>query len=146
MTDVSQRGAWKGGWYVVPYDVLFSDLDYFGHVNNALYIRYFEIARTDLWFSLGATRQPLDIGFIVARAECDFKKQINLERIEIAVRFGEIGNTSMAFLYEIRKNDGRDIAATGKVVVVLYDWGRHSKVAISDELRRTIAACSPDVY
>ncbi|HEY0140355.1 MAG TPA: thioesterase family protein [Thermoanaerobaculia bacterium] len=146
MTDVSQRGAWKDEWYVVPYDVLFSDLDYFGHVNNALYIRYFETARTDLWFTITGTRRPLDIGFIVARAECDFKKQINLERIEIAVRFGELGNTSIAFLYEIRKNDGRDIAATGKVVVVLYDWARQSKVAISDELRRTIAACSPDVY
>ncbi|HXG58672.1 MAG TPA: thioesterase family protein [Thermoanaerobaculia bacterium] len=130
--------GWKDGWYVVPYRVIFRDLDYFGHVNNAVYLTYFEIARTDLWLQLIGGKEAGDVGFIVARAECDFRLQIGLEEIEIAVRIGEMRETSFDFLYEIRKSDGRQIAATGKVVVVYYDWKKQSKARIPDELRRHV--------
>lgn len=138
------RGAWRDGWYVVPYNVLFRDLDPFSHVNNAVYLTYFELARTELWFELTGVRGARDIGFIVARAEVDFKLQIGFEAIEICTRVGEIRNSSFDFVYEIRKNGGREVAATGRVVVVLFDWARHSKIAIGDELRRKLIACSAE--
>jgi len=138
------RGEWRDGWYVVPHHVLFRDLDPFGHVNNAVFLTYFEWARTLLWFDLTGKRGARDIGFIVARAECDFRRQLDLEPIDICVRVGAIGNTSFDFVYEIRKNDGREVAATGRVVVVLYDWARQSKSVIDAELRRKLIACSPE--
>lgn len=136
------RGAWKDGWYVVPYDVPFRDIDYFGHVNNAIYLSYFELARTWLWFDLNGLSEPGDIGFIVARAECDFRTPIFLESIEIAVRIESMRTTSLDFVYEIRKSAGGGIAAIGKVVVVLFDWTTRSKMQISDELRRRVETCS----
>lgn len=134
------RGAWRDGWYVVPHHVLFRDLDPFGHVNNAVFFTYFEWARTLLWFDLNGPRGARDIGFIVARASCDFRKQLALEPIEICTRVGEIRNTSFSFVYEIRKSDGQ-VAAVGEVVVVLYDWARQSKMQVSDELRRKLTEC-----
>ncbi|HEX8251524.1 MAG TPA: thioesterase family protein [Thermoanaerobaculia bacterium] len=133
------RGTWRDGWHVVPHHVLFRDIDAFGHVNNAVFFTYFEWGRTQLWFELTGGNGALDIGFIVAHAQCDFKQQIRLEEIEIATRIGEMRNSSLDFLCEIRKNNGNDVAATGKVVVVLYDWARRSKVPISEELRRKVA-------
>lgn len=131
--------GWKDGWYVVPYRVLFRDLDPFGHVNNAVVFTYFEWARTLLWFELtDGRRGARDVGFIVARAECDFLQQIAMEPIEIRVRVGEMRTTSFDFLYEILKNDGQQLAATGRVVVVLFDWTLQSKVPISEELRRKV--------
>ena len=130
--------GWVDGWYVVPYDVIFRDLDPFGHVNNAVYLTYFEWARTRLWFSINDGVKWGDISFIVARAEVDFRAQIELERIELRVRIGELRNSSFDTVYEIRRSNG-DVAATGRVVVVLYDWETKSKVAISDELRNRIA-------
>jgi acyl-CoA thioester hydrolase len=134
-----RRGTWTGGWYVMPYDVQFNQLDFFGHVNNATFFTFYEIARTDLWLALTEATNPADIGFIVARAECDFKKQLGMERIEIATRFGAIGTTSLEFLSEVRTEDGT-VAATGRVVTVLFDWERRTKVPIADELRQKIAA------
>lgn len=136
------RGAWKDGWYVVPYDVPFRDIDYFGHVNNAIYFSYFELARTALWFDLNGVKDPDDIGFIVARAECDFRTPIFMEAIEIAVRIEGLRTTSLDFVYEIRKSPGGGIAAVGKVVVVLFDWATRSKIPIGDELRRRVETCS----
>lgn len=140
------QGSWRDGWFVVPYDVIFRDVDFFGHVNNAVYFTYFELARTLLWFELQGGEGPGDIGFIVARAECDFKRQIGFEPIEIAVRIAGMRTSSLDFVYEIRKSHGDEIAATGKVVVVLFDWKARSKIPIGDDLRRKVKACSPDAF
>ena len=140
------RGAWKDGWYVVAYDVPFRDIDYFGHVNNAVYLTYFEIARTSLWFSITGGSEPDDITFIVARAECDFRRPIHMETIEIAVRITDMRTSSLDFVYEIRKDHDDEIAATGKVVVVMFDWQTRSKVPISDGLRQKVEACNQPVY
>lgn len=129
----------RDGWFVVPLQVTFRDLDYFGHVNNAVYFTYFEWARALFWFELtGARGTPDDIGFIVARAECDFKLQIELEPIEVCVRIGAMRNSSLDFVYEIRKSAGRELAATGTVVVVLFDWVTNAKKPIDEELRRRV--------
>lgn len=135
------RSEWRDGWFVVPYDVIFRDLDAFGHVNNAVFLTYFEIARTLLWFDVSGGREARDVAFIVARAECDFRLQVGMERIEICVRFGDLRTTSFDTLYEIRNSSGA-LAATGKVVVVMFDWEKQSKVVISDDLRRRVAECS----
>lgn len=140
--DLGAVGFWRDGWWVVPIHVTFRDLDYFGHVNNAVYFSYFEWARTLLWFELVGRRNPREIGFIVARAECDFRQQIGLEPIEVLVRIDEMRTTSLDFVYEIRKNGGGELAATGKVVVVLFDWTTNAKRAITDELRRRVEECT----
>lgn len=138
------RGAWRDGWYVVPHQVIWRDLDAFGHVNNAVFFTYFEWARSLLWWELTGIRGAREIGFIVAHASCDFRRQIELEPIDICVRISGMRTTSLDFLYEIRKASGSDVAATGKVTVVLYDWARQSKTEITDELRRKVAAWSVD--
>ena len=136
------RGSWRDGWYVVPYQVIFRDVDAYGHVNNAIFFSYFEWARTLLWFELTSFGGARDIGFIVAHAQCDFRRQIEMEPIEIKVRVGEMRTSSFDTHYEIRKINGDELAATGKVTVVLYDWARGSKRPIDDELRRKVAECS----
>ena len=47
-------------------------------------------------------------------------------------------NTSLDFLYEIRKNGGQQVAAYGKVIVVLYDWKKQSKVEITEEFKQKV--------
>jgi acyl-CoA thioester hydrolase len=133
-------GEWREGWYTVSQQVVFRDIDAFGHVNNAVYFTYFETARTLLWQALTGSTGPREIGFIVARAECDFRHQVGMEPIEIRVRIGEMRSTSLDFLYEIRKTNGGGLAAVGKVVVVMFDWETNSKMPISDDFRRRVKA------
>ena len=141
MNSSTNNGTgWRGGWYVVPHNVVLRDLDSFGHVNHAVFLTYFEWARTVFWFELTGGSTPRDINFIAARAECDYKAQIALEPIEIGVRIGNMRNTSREFLHEIRKSNGREIAAVGKVVVVMFDYRTQAKVPITEEFRRKVIA------
>ncbi|HEY8183351.1 MAG TPA: thioesterase family protein [Thermoanaerobaculia bacterium] len=126
---------WEGGWYVVPWQVIFRDIDTFGHVNNAVYLTYFEHARTSMWLALTGGSDSKDVGFIVVRTECDFRHQLAMEPIEIRVRIGDMRTTSFDTLYEIRTAGDMQVAATGRVVSVLFDWKKNQKTTITDELR-----------
>jgi acyl-CoA thioester hydrolase len=135
---VPEVPRWENGWFVVPWQVIFRDVDSFGHVNNAVYLTYFEWARAQMWFDLTEAKgAPEDIGFIMARAEVDYVAQLGLEPIDICVRVSEMRNTSLDTVYEIRRGDGQ-VAATGKVVVVLFDWHEQRKIPISDVLRQKV--------
>ena len=123
---------------MVPWQVIFRDIDTFGHVNNAVYLTYFELARTSMWLALTGGSGSKDVGFIVARTECDFRHQLEMEPIEIRVRIGDMRTTSFDTLYEIRTAGGRQLAATGRVVVVTFDWEKNHKTAITDELREKV--------
>lgn len=138
------RGIWRDGWFVVPYHVLFGDIEAFGHVNNAVYFTYFEWGRTQLWFELTQWGGARDIGFILARAECDFKKQLALESVEIWTRIGHMGTSSIEFIAEIRRSDG-EVAAASRIVAVLFDWERQAKTAIEEDLRTKVAELSRTV-
>jgi acyl-CoA thioester hydrolase len=71
---------------VVPIQVRFRDLDALGHVNNAVYLTYLEVARAAYFSRL----EPDWVGkghFILARAEVDFLRPILLEDpVEVGVR------------------------------------------------------------
>ena len=132
--------GWKDGWFVLPQEVIWQDVDAMGHVNNAVYFQYFETARTKYWFVLNRTHEILDLDFIVARAECDFRSELKLlDPIEICVRISEMRNSSLDFVYEVRHATTGTVAATGKVVVVLFSWRERCKITIDDELRRRIS-------
>ena len=123
---------------MVPWQVIFRDIDTFGHVNNAVYLTYFELARTSMWLALTGGSRSKDVGFIVARTECDFHHQLEMEPIEIRVRIGDMRTTSFDTLYEIWSASGRQLVATGRVVVVLFDWDKNRKTPITDELRQKV--------
>jgi len=135
---VPEVPRWENGWFVVPWQVIFRDVDVFGHVNNAVYLSFFEWARSQMWFDLTEAKgEPRDIGFIMARAEVDYLAPLHIEPIDVCVRVGEMRNTSLDTLYEIRRRDGQ-VAARGKVVIVLYDWNEARKTPISEEFRRKV--------
>ncbi len=132
--------GWRDGWFVVPQVVSWRDLDGLGHVNNAVYISYFEFARVRYWFEmLQDGKAPQDLDFIVARVECDYRVQLSLdESIEIRVRIGEMRGSSFDFESEVWLRDGLKPAATGKVVVVLFDWKTQKKRVIDADLRERV--------
>jgi len=137
---------------VVGVEVRFRDLDAMGHVNNAVYLTYFEQARLAFWRAIhpgGAPDEAIDpaqIGFVLARAECDYASPVRLgERLLVGCRAGDFGTSSFAFDYRIVAAGGSvdaevRLVASGRTVQVTWDWASGKKVPFSDELRRRIEA------
>lgn len=101
----------------------FADYDMFGHINNAVYFTYLEIARSKYW------QEVIDwdwssTAIVIARAELDYILPILLnEEIDIYVKTSRIGSTSFDLEYVIVKTDGKEevICSTGKTVCIAVD-------------------------
>lgn len=120
--------------------VRFRDCDAYQHVNNAVYLTYFEEAR-GAWFTRfqpGATSIQ-QFPFILASAQVDFKSPARYgERLSVSLAVGEIRSRSWEFVYEIRA--GERLVAAGKTVQVAYDYGSGTAIAIPPDLRRALEA------
>ncbi len=81
-----------------PVTVRYGDLDPQGHVNNAAFITYLEHARVSYVRHLGLWdgKSFLEIGFILARVEMDYREPIQMtDLIEVGVRVSRLGNKSL---------------------------------------------------
>lgn len=116
---------------VARIEVRFRDTDAMGHVNNAVYLSYFEYARMDYVRDVFGITSFSDVDFIVARAEVDYKSpSFAGETLEVGVRVGEIGGASFKMEYRIEEKKTRRLVTLGKTVQVGYDYkaGRVKKI------------------
>src|ERR1043165_2761809 len=95
-------------WTIVaPLTPRFRDTDAMGHINNAVYITYLEVARQHYWRALDETEDYRRVPFILANVHCDFRSEALVsERLAIGVRCEWIGGKSFGFRYEIREQPG----------------------------------------
>jgi acyl-CoA thioester hydrolase len=126
-----------------PLEVRFSDLDAFGHVNNARFLTYYEEARIRYFEKIVTVpvywaRQ----GLILARIECDFRDAIKHgDELTAYTRCSRIGNKSfdLDYLIERKSKEGKiTVASTGMSVLVAFDYGKNSPMVIPQEWLRDI--------
>ena len=122
--------------YSAPITVRFRDCDPMGHVNNAVYLTYLEVARFAYWNDVAGGRWFGDVGFIVARAEIDYKASaVTGDTIQVHLGITSFGRTSFVFEYELLDQNGRTLA-TAKTVQVMYDYWLNKAVAMLDDFKR----------
>ena len=125
----------------------YSDYDTKGHVNNAVYLTYFEWARVQAWTSHMVPTAGLsgpdvaDPPLIVAEARVKYVSPANIGiplEIEIAVK--EIRTKGFAFGYRIV--DARDdrLIAEGETVQVAYDYKAGRTMEIPPAMRKALEA------
>ena len=123
-----------------PVEVRFRDCDAMGHVNNAVYLTYLEIARFAYWKAADIGRLEGDISYIIARVEIDFRASANAgDVLDVALAVRAIGRSSFTMEYEIRDEAGR-LVSTARSVQVAYDYGANQSVAVPDAIRARISA------
>lgn len=137
MTEITQINL-TDYTYKTRIHLRFSDLDAFGHVNNAMYVTYFEVARTHYWEDIVEWDWE-KTGIILARTEIDYIKPIVLQdTIYCYLRTSRIGNSSFDIEYVlIKEKDGQEIiCTTGKTVQVAFDYKTNKPVPIPEEMKK----------
>ena len=129
--------------HVLPITVRTRDIDAWGHVNNAVYFTYLEMARLDYFREVLLHNQTLrrlsSIGIILAEISCQFKQPVFFgQPVLVGTRVVEIGNSSFHLEHRIEA-DGQ-LAALGKAVSVHYDYETGMSVPVPDRLRVRVDA------
>ena len=128
--------------FFYPIDVRYGDLDAQGHLNNAMYLTYFETGRIKYWAHLGLFNPGdsfLNIGMIMADAQVTFKSAVEYgTSVKVGVRISRLGNKSMTSEYVIVNADTGEELATGSSVLVAYDYRARKTIPIPDVMREKI--------
>ncbi len=110
-----------------------------GHVNNAVFVTYFEMGRVALFEALYRTRRFEELDFIMARVEVDFLRPVRLhDRVELGLRVASLGTTSFTLEYLLAA--GGEAAARGRSVQVFYDYAQGAKKPVPERFRAAAAA------
>jgi acyl-CoA thioester hydrolase len=127
----------------VPIQLRFKDIDKMGHVNNANYLTYIELARVRYFEDVVGTdkKWSQQVGIILARIEIDYKAPVFLhDNVFVYTRCSRIGNKSLTLDWLIvrEKQNQEEVVAQGNAVLVCYDYTHEKTIPIPDEQRNAI--------
>ena len=115
--------------------VRFSDLDVLGHVNNTIYLSYFEMARVHYFKELlGEGWDWNKFGIVLAKNEVEYFKSVLLNHEPLITIFTEhIGSKSFTLGYELHVNN--ELFAKGKSIQVCFDASTQKSILVPDQMR-----------
>ncbi len=130
--------------HITTINIRYADIDTMGHVNNAVYLQYFEQARIE-WFNqtIGSQWHWNSAGMVLARIEIDYEQPLLLyDNAIVETSLENIGTKSFTLCYNvIKKHKGLELLiATGKSVLVCFDYETQKTKPISDEWRKRFTA------
>ncbi len=126
----------------VPIQIRWRDLDALGHVNNAVYLTYFELARIGYArAALGGhperdprTLLPRDFQFILAEVTCHFRTPATLgDQPVVAIWVAQVGRKSFTFEYRMTDQPTGRLLAEGCSTQVWYDYAAGESRAVPAE-------------
>lgn len=116
---------------VVPMQVRFSDVDRFGHINNAVYLSYMEVARLRIFQdeSLGASVESLageGAGIVIGYQEIAYRAPIgpNVQTVDVAAWVTRVGRSSFDLAYSVRNGEVECAIASTSTVLIDVSTGR----------------------
>jgi len=127
---------------ITPIQIRFADVDKLGHVNNAFYLSYIEVARMDFFKEVGSKIDWNKKGVIVARIEINYKIPVVLtDIISVKTWCSRIGNKSFDLAYSIVKtNDAIETEVVNAVsVLVCYDYELKKSAEIPGKWREWLS-------
>lgn len=124
--------------------VRWGDMDALGHVNNIVYLQYFETARINYHERVGIRPPSAGSGadgVILAANSCRYKVPVTYpDTLAVGARIAALGEDSFLMEYAaVSRRLGR-VAAEGDALVVLYDFSTRRRIPISADLRSAITA------
>jgi YbgC/YbaW family acyl-CoA thioester hydrolase len=134
--------------FTIEERVRWGDVDAANIIFYGSYIRFFEIAETELFRAVGMPYgkifDELDIWLPRVHLECDFHRAAQMDDLlEVSVYVGRIGTTSLRLNFEVRRKteDGtieKDLLATAHFVLVSTDRKDLKPLPVPGELRRAL--------
>ncbi len=129
--------------YVHSERVRFGDLDAMRHLNNVVFLRYFESARIGYLRELSPGHSPANpetggsLGFIFAECHINYRSPVFFdEQVDVRCSVGEVRRS--AFRVDFTMSVDERTAAEGFGWLVGFDYGQQRPTRLPDALRATL--------
>ncbi len=123
--------------------VAWGDMDAFGHVNNTIYLRWFESGRIAFFEEVAVPHRDVAdrAAPILARTSCQFERPLAYpDTVRVETSISRVGTKSFTMLYRVFSQRDGERAAQGDGVVVWYDYAAGKSVPLPEPLREQLHA------
>lgn len=130
--------------FTIRQPVAWGEMDSLGHVNNTVYLRWFENVRFEYFERIGlnAVHRELGIGPILARTTCDFRAPVVFpDTVLLSCHCVRMGTKSFTLYNRVWSTRDARLVAEGEAIIVMmqYGEGEPRSVAIPESLRAAIS-------
>lgn len=124
-----------------PIQIRFSDCDMLQHVNNAIYLQYFETARINFFNQELPNWDWKKNGIILLKNIVEYKKPVLLiDNCKISVEAIQIGQKSFTLSYEliVQDNGHETLKTYGESILVCFNFLTNQTIEIPAELKKNL--------
>lgn len=135
------EGLLEGFPVVVAVPVQWGEMDYFRHVNNTAFFRYFESARIAYLERIGFREEFAEggMGPILASTHARFRRPLTYpDAVRVGARTTEVGEDRFTMEYRLVSESQRAVAADGGGVLVSFDYAAGRKAPLPRGVREAI--------
>lgn len=122
--------------------VRWNDLDALGHVNNAVFVTYLEVARGYYMLKAVPNWNWKKDMFLIGNISVDYKRELLLtsEDVRVHVKTTSLGTKSFELSYVVssKKGEERLIHAVGKTTQIMFDMASKSTIEIPSWVRESL--------
>ena len=127
--------------------VAWADMDALQHVNNVVYLRYFEIARIDFLnkINLFDTISSNGVGPVISENNIRYKRPVTFpDTLTVGVTISDIKTDRFVMNYTVFSHAQNAITTTGTSKVVMFDFETGQKAPIAEPLLSALVSYSQD--
>ena len=129
--------------FIIEEHVRWSDTDRAGIIYYGQFLRFFEIAETELFRSVGLSYSDvfdrLDIWLPRVQIHFDFRKPLLLDDlIEVGAYVARFGTRSLTLRFEVVKKGETDIVAEGHIVLASVSRSTFKSTEVPDEIKERL--------
>ena len=127
--------------------VAWADMDALQHVNNVVYLRYFEIARIDFLnkINLFDTISSNGVGPVISENNIRYKRPVTFpDTLTVGVTISDIKKDRFVMNYTVFSHAQNAITTTGTSKVVMFDFETGQKAPIAEPLLSALVSYSQD--
>lgn len=121
--------------------VRFNDIDMFGHINNTVYLEFFDLAKlryfeavfgTELWHT--------GLMLVVVNINCDFHHPAFVDsRLYVATAVEHIGDKSLRLRQQVIDRDSGQVKCAATTIMATFDPKTQKSVVIAHDIRQKFA-------
>lgn len=123
--------------FKLPLATRWSDMDEMRHINNAVYLTYFEQSRAYYFQEVCQWDWDKD-GFILGSAHLNYHMPLKFpDTAFIYARISKVGTKSMEMEYAVvKEQDGTEIVmTTGYTTLVMFDYKTNKSIPVPERIR-----------
>lgn len=125
----------------MPAQIRFSDVDQFGHVNNAVYFELYDMGKTQYFYDVVGPDALDKIAIVVVKIEASFLAPIFYpDNIVIQTALIHLGNKSFVLRQQAINPKTGEVKCESRTTMVVYDKVNKQSIPMPEDYRQKIIA------